>query len=1242
MSEPTRGRGEEFSPELAKERFVELHDNFSKKFKELSTKSEQVTRLSSRVLDLLKNVSDDFVEKLKNKVDLANTLQDITYELNNIVDYLKTEGENINVADVEQKLDFFGTNLELAFKNIEKENIEHFDGDKLDFFGGKYSGKCLKGSDGELIPDGIGKLEFGDNVVINVFCDNGRFVTGNIENASIDKFDSNFAGFVYKGGVNITKDGWMPTGGSLKKDNETLFVEFKDGKLFDIKNVYNQKLENGNIYSGGYKKVGDKFVFDGPSGRMIVGDTKFSGEWEEGKFVGGKVENYKLLGVSYTGGCFIDKDTGELVIHGEGVLQQVDGAKINRTWENVLLSDYIAKSSSSDEEEEVDLDEDQEEQETVEERVVETPKKKGFFQRLFNKEDRQEIKENIKVAGKNMIKPLLNMAYKTATSVFGVKLVTDSLGLLVGKGDYAKMWKNKKEREEIRESFREAFQEILSENSETAPVVEEAPESAVPREILEKFAKVNAKIDASQASAEDKAKLKTQLHEILEQDGTARKENYTSVKEKVAKIIETYTDNKLSLVTVLKDALNTVGVATGLFALRGIAYAGTSVVERLRTHKIENKKKDLEGKESEKESAMKDLLQNSIAETWRGLTFQGIKKDGNTLFETFRGNRKDGNTSKQRVFDFIKSVGTVLRGLGIYGVAVGDGIPEAFARLKDNLEVHDLASTVGHNFVDNFERVFSIFGSKDESKTELVEQREKAKTLAKGMGLGAKASPVEQLGGDHTKVNPLKNAVEVIKPEPQIFSLTVTKGGSAWGTLDKTLTSDSAPQEFKNMFAGDKQAFAQWREKQLLDNGYKKVDGHWGHPITVHAGAEMKISKGDDGQWHAKYDESVKGKTESGRVYDTIHKNNTLHFQQTQQGEIPESNHPINTDETANIDTKHNISDQVQDSKGGTYVSEGVTGGTKPNPYESMDSSQAIDSTTQNNVETVVATDTKSSVPEATEVVNDTKGSIPETQSDNNVVQDKVGITKIKEEVVVPQKGATKVVEPVTEPVETTKPSVEVGINEGHTQVAINRDAKGNYQIEVTGDKLSTPKGELIKKYFHPEEQGHARGKGILGDKELMELRKLKVYDDAYSKMVDSGQSNIGEAKALKLEIRKILDTQAKRLGEEGVPQDFFATDMLKRYDYRVDTILETPHVDNATTTIHVADKEIMIPMNLFPEEIMEKYAQMVTKLALQFDNLPASPARDNIIEEFSKALKAGPSELEKFAKHYGVSKSSK
>ena len=105
------------------------------------------------------------------------------------------------------------------------------------------------------------------------------------------------------------------------------------------------------------------------------------------------------------------------------------------------------------------------------------------------------------------------------------------------------------------------------------------------------------------------------------------------------------------------------------------------------------------------------------------------------------------------------------------------------------------------------------------------------------------------------------------------------KWGSTWGTLEKTLTDKNVPSEFKNLFGRDKIAFEQWREREMLGMGYEKVNGQWGHPYTVMPGAEMKVYKGVDGDWHARYDKSVTGTTADGRTYETIKENKTLHFQ---------------------------------------------------------------------------------------------------------------------------------------------------------------------------------------------------------------------------------------------------------------------------------------------------------------------------------------------------------------------------
>lgn len=600
---------------------------------------------------------------------------------------------------------------------------------------------------------------------------------------------------------------------------------------------------------------------------------------------------------------------------------------------------------------------------------------KGFFSRikrkLFTKEGRQETKENVKEVGRGLLKALPGMAYKTSTSVFGVKLVTDAIGLFVDKvskgekgwGDYAKIKKNKKEREEIAQTFKEVFEEILAKNSlntDNATTPEQMTE--VRGKIEAKVAKLNAKIDASQASSEDKAKLKQKIHEIISQDELLKAENRQETTEKVAKIIETYTDNKLSLITVLKDILNFAGVAAGAFALRGVAYLGTSVAERVRTNRVENKKKELEDRETEKVNVMRDLLLNSAIETLRGLGFQGIKKDRTTF---------------EKGTDFIKSVGTILRGLGIYGVAFGDtDVVGAFERFKENIEEHGLGGAVVHNFVDNFERVFHISNDEEFQKAFAI-QSEEAKKLAENMGLSSATSIAEHQknlanfaggigsktigsigehvgsGVDTSHLEHVGQSEEVeVEQKPQIFDLKVEKGGSVWGTLDKALLSDSAPQEFKDLFAGDKHAFAEWREKQLEDMGFVKVKGHWGSPFTVHAGAEMKVYLGEDGEWHARFDKDLKVLNENThKEYRTINVHKTLHFQEAEQKlehqapeVVPEKTvQPIENDisklKVSHYDGKTHPNDGIPLNKMNKLIDRGDKGSSLPdtNKYATVD-----------------------------------------------------------------------------------------------------------------------------------------------------------------------------------------------------------------------------------------------------------------------------------------------------------------
>ncbi|MFA7245527.1 MAG: hypothetical protein WC070_05155 [Candidatus Magasanikbacteria bacterium] len=257
--------------------------------------------------------------------------------------------------------------------------------------------------------------------------------------------------------------------------------------------------------------------------------------------------------------------------------------------------------------------------------------------------------------------------------------------------------------------------------------------------------------------------------------------------------------------------------------------------------------------------------------------------------------------------------------------------------------------------------------------------------------------------------------------------------------------------------------------------------------------------------------------------------------------------------------------------------------------------------------------------------------------------------TKVKTAVEVPKVGSEQEVrlERRTILEEPVKEVAKIDVNRGNTEVFIEKQKDGGYKIEVAGEKLQTSKADLVKEYFHPDEKKFAMGKGILDQEKVEEFRKLKAYDEAYRQMDEAGKSDSAEAEALKLEIKKILETQAKALGEEGIPQDFFETDTLKRYGYRVDDEtnvpenkpettplpVETPSVPNRE--LSVAGHKIAIPENLYPTADQAKYANIMMRLTVDINNLPDSPGREDIIEKFTKAIQTGPTELEKFEKYF-------
>ena len=315
-----------------------------------------------------------------------------------------------------------------------------------------------------------------------------------------------------------------------------------------------------------------------------------------------------------------------------------------------------------------------------------TPVKKSFWgkaKEFFGKKEK----------GQSVGWVAAEMAYKTMTSILGVKSVTDLVGLGAGKifekygfgwGDMHKMRMGAKEIKSEKSSIRELMDQV-----------------AASGDALEaKMAELSKKIEASEhISRKDKQVLYNKLHEIADEYQKTAGMEKAGLEYKAKELLEIFMQNKVSKMTIAKDALNTLLTATGMSMVRGAVYTATSIGERVIKGRREyDKKTAIEGAqfETKTEYALRDLIVNSTRETARSLLGLGAEKG-----KGFRG----------RAIDFVRAAGTVARGFGIAGLALADTATpgEAVSDLIEKIQEQGIMCAIKENFFDNAARAWQVY-----------------------------------------------------------------------------------------------------------------------------------------------------------------------------------------------------------------------------------------------------------------------------------------------------------------------------------------------------------------------------------------------------------------------------------------------------------------------------------------------------------------------------------------------------
>jgi hypothetical protein len=321
-----------------------------------------------------------------------------------------------------------------------------------------------------------------------------------------------------------------------------------------------------------------------------------------------------------------------------------------------------------------------------------------------------------------VLKSIGGVAYKTITSIFGLKSFTDIGLAFKKKGDIYDYFNQKGKLKEEKKEIIIALDYIANEwQKRKASKIEGNWDKSKNKDLQEAINSFKEKLSEAESIPEDEKKeFKSLLASIVSERSKNLKKIENKKAEETEEVLKTYLQTKVKGTTIARDALNSALTATGLMAFRGAMYGGMALTERAQKANLEFSKEELkqriqEGKIENKSLTkkerishiIKDVTINATTETVRALTFRGKTKE-----------------SKHKVVDFIQGLGTALRGLGIGGSAVNEivnqgisgSVEESLNGFLDAFEEEGITGVfkeVGHNFADRFNWITKHFNSGD-------------------------------------------------------------------------------------------------------------------------------------------------------------------------------------------------------------------------------------------------------------------------------------------------------------------------------------------------------------------------------------------------------------------------------------------------------------------------------------------------------------------------------------------------
>ncbi|MBP6859057.1 MAG: hypothetical protein KBC69_00320 [Candidatus Magasanikbacteria bacterium] len=316
--------------------------------------------------------------------------------------------------------------------------------------------------------------------------------------------------------------------------------------------------------------------------------------------------------------------------------------------------------------------------------VFSGPPKKGFWTKakefgkgLFSKEG---------------AKAVATAGYNFATSVVGVKIVTDFLiGKAFGIGDQAQRSREKKQAELSKENIRTAYYNLLR----SFEIAERGLDLNENEQVPKRMAELRASIESSKLPPEAQEQIWQRLEFIYTKHQVNTDKAKEERREEVARLLDGYLHSKIEGVRIAKDALNLALAGTPFTALRVIMFAGTSLLERARKSSREYARQTsgMVGAKSETAFMAKDVFANSAIETARALIGMGAKKNSSGI---------------TRAVDFIKVLGTVSTAFGMYNlVETGGNTQQGITNIIEGVREHgwkSIPESIPHNLVNNFSR----------------------------------------------------------------------------------------------------------------------------------------------------------------------------------------------------------------------------------------------------------------------------------------------------------------------------------------------------------------------------------------------------------------------------------------------------------------------------------------------------------------------------------------------------------